>query len=132
MKPSSFSHDASVRAILFLLLASLCAACTPAEAPPLDLTSATVTGTRTYHVQQRMELTNLGEVAPARQNLWVALIRDVPPYQEVRSRSITPSGYTLLTDEYDNQYAEFDLSDHPPGKSASFVSARHMRPSSEV
>lgn len=58
---------------------------------------------------------NTGDRLPAKQNLWVALIRDVPPYQEVLSSKISPNTYVLLTDEYGNQYAEFDLSDHPPG-----------------
>ena len=30
-------------------------------------------------------------------------------------REINPGGYTLLTDEYGNEYAEFDFSAHPPG-----------------
>lgn len=47
--------------------------------------------------------------------MWVALIRDLPPYQQVISRSISPKSYLLSTDEFGNEYAEFDLSDHAPG-----------------
>jgi transglutaminase-like putative cysteine protease len=63
-----------------------------------------------------MTLFNEGTGQPEKQNIWVALIRDFPPYQEVRSMEISPQDYELITDEYGNQYAEFDLSDHPAGK----------------
>ena len=46
----------------------------------------------------------------------MALIRDLPPYQTVRSSEITPEDYQLITDEYGNQYAEFDLGDMAPGE----------------
>ena len=53
-------------------------------------------------------MVNSGDGKPEQQNLWVALIRDFAPYQEVLSVKISPSNYQLLTDEYGNQYAEFD------------------------
>jgi len=97
----------------------MCAACAPLQAPPAhqaDLPpAAQITAAQKYTVRQAISLTNTGERAPAKQNLWVALIRDLPPYQSVLSRTISPDGYTLSTDEYGNQYAEFDLSNHPPG-----------------
>jgi transglutaminase-like putative cysteine protease len=43
------------------------------------------------------------------------MIRDFPPYQEVVSMEVSPQKYTLVTDEYDNQYAEFDFSKQPVG-----------------
>ncbi len=52
---------------------------------------------------------------PEKQNLWVALIRSIAPYQEVHTRTISPGAYELLTDEYGNEYAEFDFSAHAPG-----------------
>lgn len=64
-------------------------------------------------IHQHLSLINEGGRSPDKQNLWVALIRDVPPYQKVLSRHISPDVYTLVTDEYKNQYAEFDFSDHP-------------------
>jgi transglutaminase-like putative cysteine protease len=72
--------------------------------------------TRTYTVGQRLILSNLGPGYPDKQNLWVALIRDVSPYQSAHLRRIYPEKYQPVTDEYGNQYAEFDLTDHPPGK----------------
>ena len=50
-----------------------------------------------------------------RQNLWIALIGDVYPYQKVAKRVITPEGYRVVTDEYGNQIAEYDFSEMPPG-----------------
>ena len=84
---------------------------------PQDATSlqTSVVRTQAYMVRQTISLANIGNRKPEKQNLWVALIRDVHPYQEVVSREISPKKYSLVTDEYGNQYAEFDLSDHPPG-----------------
>ncbi|HUI90337.1 MAG TPA: transglutaminase family protein [Anaerolineales bacterium] len=70
---------------------------------------------RQYDVQQQLTLVNQGPGQPEKQNLWVALIRSFPPYQQVQSMDISPRNYTLVTDEYGNQYAEFDFSRQPAG-----------------
>jgi len=104
----------------FLLLCIFCAACAPINQPPSDATGETpptaeIIATQQYTIRQTISLSNTGEREPEKQNLWVALIRGLPPYQEVLSRKISPNKYILSTDEYGNQYAEFDLSDHPAG-----------------
>jgi transglutaminase-like putative cysteine protease len=68
-----------------------------------------------YRVVERMKVVNEGPGEPSKQNIWMALIRDVNPYQEVLSMEITPGDYQINIDEYGNQYAEFDLSDMPAG-----------------
>jgi transglutaminase-like putative cysteine protease len=98
-----------MRRIILLVIAFVITAC----AAPTE--QNTIASTRSYQVTQTVELLNYGEGTPEKQNLWVALIRSIPPYQEVQSRQINPSNYTLLEDEYGNEYAEFDFSDHPPG-----------------
>lgn len=102
-----------------MLLILACSACNStgahSQAPQSGLPSISVASTQTYTVQQNLSLTNKGSLPPEKQNLWVALIQDVPPYQEVLTRKISPKKYILVADEYGNQYAEFDLSDHPPG-----------------
>jgi transglutaminase-like putative cysteine protease len=82
-----------------------------ATAPPLSASDST----RVYTIRQRFTLTNLGPGSPDKQNLWVALIREVPPYQSAQLVEIKPGNYRRVTDEYGNHYAEFDLSDHPAG-----------------
>ena len=77
--------------------------------------SAKVISTQKYTIHQQLSLVNEGDNQPAKQNLWVALIRDISPYQNVLSRNISPNNYTLSVDEYGNQYAEFDFSEHPAG-----------------
>jgi transglutaminase-like putative cysteine protease len=104
----------------WLVLFFICSACTSTEnnsAKGINLpaSNTTIVDTRQYFIKQKISLVNTGDRKPEKQNLWVALIHDVYPYQEVLSRSISPGNYTLLTDEYGNQYAEFDLSDHPAG-----------------
>lgn len=72
--------------------------------------------TKKYNVQQTLTLNNQGPGQPEKQNLWVALIHDVTPYQRVISLKISPDDYELIIDEYSNQYAEFDFSNQPVGK----------------
>ena len=76
--------------------------------------SFTILDTIEYDIQQRLKLVNSGPGSPSKQNLWVALISDVYPYQEVTDMIITPDSYQIITDEYGNQIAEFDFSDMPP------------------
>ena len=70
---------------------------------------------RQYAVHQQFTLVNKGTGQPEKQNLWVALIRDFPPYQQVQSMEISPAHYTIVEDEYGNRYAEFDFSKQPAG-----------------
>jgi transglutaminase-like putative cysteine protease len=119
-----FGYNPVMKLPWYLALILICAACTPLAMPgsnPAGATSsaATIVATQRYTVHQRITLANTGDRPPAKQNLWVALIRDLSPYQEVLSRKISPNKYILSTDEYGNQYAEFDLSDHPAGTTIS-------------
>ncbi|HLO29048.1 MAG TPA: transglutaminase domain-containing protein, partial [Anaerolineales bacterium] len=75
----------------------------------------TVTSQHEYEVHQHLTLVNEGSGQPEKQNLWVALIRDFPPYQQVKSMEVSPADYELITDEDGNQYAQFDFSRHPAG-----------------
>jgi transglutaminase-like putative cysteine protease len=77
--------------------------------------AVTVVGQREYIVHQNVTLVNDGTGQPEKQNIWVALIRDLAPYQQVRSMQVSPKNYTLVRDEYGNQYAEFDFSGQPAG-----------------
>jgi len=106
---------------LFILVLLPCA-CLPVGrsiAPGGGKTSPAITviGQREYIVEQRLVLTNAGPGQPEKQNLWVALIRDLSPYQEVKSLTISPDSYTVFGDEYGNRFAEFDFSSHPTGSS---------------
>jgi transglutaminase-like putative cysteine protease len=81
-----------------------------------------------YDVEEVLTLANRGSGRPSKQNVWIALIRSVSPYQQVRLMEITPDDYRPVTDEYGNQYAEFDLADMPPGSETSI----HIRYRIEV
>jgi transglutaminase-like putative cysteine protease len=70
---------------------------------------------REYVVHQKVVLVNEGTGQPEKQNIWIALIRDFPPYQMVQSMEISPKDYNLVVDEYGNHYAEFDFSRQPAG-----------------
>ena len=75
----------------------------------------TILGQREYAVHQQLALVNEGSGQPEKQNIWIALIRDFPPYQDVPSMEISPKNYELVVDEYGNHYAEFDFSNQPAG-----------------
>jgi transglutaminase-like putative cysteine protease len=75
----------------------------------------TILGQRQYVVHQQVALVNAGPGQPEKQNIWIALIRDFPPYQAVRSMEILPEDYTSVIDEYGNHYAEFDFSKQAAG-----------------
>lgn len=74
-----------------------------------------ILGQHQYIVHQQVTLVNEGPGQPEKQNIWVALIRDFPPYQAVRSMEVSPKNYALVIDEYGNHYAEFDFSRQRPG-----------------
>jgi transglutaminase-like putative cysteine protease len=106
-----------MKRLLSLLLFLTLSACLPSRSisppPSASPSKPKVVDTQRYTIHQRLSLINEGDHSPDKQNLWVALIRDVPPYQKVLARQISPDTYTLVTDEYNNEYAEFDFSDHP-------------------
>lgn len=81
--------------------------------PPNPL--VTQLGSRDYLVHQQISLVNQGPGTPDKQNIWVALIGDFPPYQKVLSMDVSPSHYDLVVDENGNHYAEFDFSRQPAG-----------------
>ncbi len=106
------------RRLLFLLCFFLSACQTPSiDTPPVENPGkkSALTTSQEYMIQQKITLDNIGDSSPDKQNLWVALIRDLDPYQVVDSRIISPDQYQIVTDEFANQYAEFDFSDHPAG-----------------
>lgn len=99
---------------LWLALLIFALGCQPSIPPTAALPSqGNLPGSRHYLVHQQVTLDNQGPGRPQKQNLWVALIRDFPPYQKVESMQVSPPDYTLVTDEYGNQYAEFDFSGQP-------------------
>jgi transglutaminase-like putative cysteine protease len=85
----------------------------PATTTPIP--HVTIMGQREYAVHLQVTLANEGAGQPEKQNIWIALIQDFPPYQDVPSIEISPNDYDLVVDEYGNQYAEFDFSGQPAG-----------------
>jgi transglutaminase-like putative cysteine protease len=81
----------------------------------ISFSSPSIIDTTQYIVQERMTLINEGFGEPSKQNLWIALIRDIDPYQKVTKRTISPGDYRVVIDEYGNHIAEFDFSEMPPG-----------------
>jgi len=107
------------RLFLFILIISSlgCQPRVEALKPAITTRDPLVTklGQRVYIVHQQLALVNDGPGQPEKQNIWVALIRDFSPYQNVRSMEIYPKDYKSVVDEYGNHYAEFDFSNQPAG-----------------
>jgi transglutaminase-like putative cysteine protease len=68
-----------------------------------------------YGVEQSVTLVNERPGVITDIVLRVALLRDIEPYQEVLSTEITPHGFESITDEYGNEYADFEFADVAPG-----------------
>jgi transglutaminase-like putative cysteine protease len=114
----------NARLVLILLIAVLCgcrgelaerASALPSPASSQEPPAPSISRTIEYEVRERLSVVNKGPGQPSKQNLWLALIREFPPYQAVHSIEITPDSYQLITDELGNRYAEFDLVEIPPG-----------------
>ncbi|MDD1678450.1 MAG: transglutaminase family protein, partial [Methanomicrobiales archaeon] len=104
--------------LIFLSLLVFSSGCqsravSPGLPTPTSSSRVTVLGQRQYTVHQQVQLVNDGPGQPTKQNIWIALIHDFPPYQQVKSMVIAPQDYQLVVDEYGNQYAEFDFSGQP-------------------
>ncbi len=118
----TIGQDATIRLLALLLIVVLCGCQSQpgtlptlpwaGEEPPTPAIQQSVE----YEVRETLTLVNHGTGRPSKQNLWVALIRDLPPYQTVQSMEISPRDCQPISDEYGNQYAEFDLSDMAPGE----------------
>jgi hypothetical protein len=105
--------------LLFILLISSLG-CQPQANSIIPATTTpearmTILDQREYVVHQQLSLVNDGPGQPEKQNIWIAMIRSLPPYQNVRSMEISPNVYKLVVDEYGNHYAEFDFSKQPAG-----------------
>ena len=121
-RKGTIGRVAAMRLLALLLAVVLCSCqsqpgntllpSTAGEEPPAPAIQQSLE----YEVRETLTLVNRGTGRPSKQNLWVALIRDLPPYQTVQSMQITPRDYQPITDEYGNQYAEFDLGDMAPGE----------------
>ncbi len=108
-----------IYALCFALLIGLLG-CQPAAHAAIPASAKQVPGVqvlsqRRYVIHQQLTLINDGPGQPEKQNIWVALIHDFPPYQNVQSMTVSPQVYKPVTDEYGNQYAEFDFSGQPAG-----------------
>jgi transglutaminase-like putative cysteine protease len=102
----------------------------PPSNPDLDLqafSAASITESREYDVREQLVLVNQGSGEPSKQNLWIALISDIDPYQIVTKREISPDNYKIFTDEDGNQIAEFDFSEMPAGAEIRVQIDTHVR-----
>jgi len=73
-----------------------------------------ITSSAIYDVQLNLKLVNYGPGSPAKYNLWIALISDIYPYQEVLEMEIKPAEYEIFSDEYGNSIVEFGFSEILP------------------
>lgn len=85
--------------------------------PATSLASDPVVEKSTYTVQQTLVVTNDGSSTAEKIKLYMTLLRDWPPYQQVTLVQASPSDYEVVTDENENEFALFWFYDLPPGQS---------------
>jgi len=108
-----------MKSLFFLFLLLTLPACQIIEdATDSPTSSPSILHTVTYDITQSITLVNEGPQKPEKHNIWVALIGDQTPYQEVISQEIHPANYVVVTDEFGNRYAEFDFKDLESGERA--------------
>jgi transglutaminase-like putative cysteine protease len=74
----------------------------------------------TYDVRETIILTNDGPGAASSIEMWVAMIRDIDPYQDVVSVYIDPMASDTVVDEFGNQYAFFETGPLSVGSQVQF------------
>jgi transglutaminase-like putative cysteine protease len=106
-----------MKTLLLLCLLIFLPSCqfSPQEKDEKTISAVTSPSSVTYQVSQRLTLVNEGPLTPEKHNIWIALIGDHAPYQEIISRDVQPENYMVISDEYGNHYAEFDFKDLAPG-----------------
>ena len=104
------AYGLAMSLMLFLMGCETAVSSSTNQSPPVPTPTATIQ----YQIQQTLTIVNHGPGQPEKHNIWLALIGSVRPYQEVTATTITPDNYQLVSDEYGNQYAEFDLVDMLP------------------
>lgn len=85
----------------------------------LLLVVSTSQGKRTsqkFTLKESLIIKNEGPGMAFEIKVWLALIQDLPPYQRVISKDITPASYTIVSDENQNKYAQFGFSEVQRGK----------------
>jgi len=87
----------------------------PLPDPTLPEPLVTVGTEEEYDVRHTLVVVNDGEATATQVVLWVAMVRDAYPYQEVLSTGVTPAAYETITDEFDNLYAKFTFEDLAAG-----------------
>ena len=71
--------------------------------------SYNIYGEKVYEIWKNITLKNNGIGKATKIKLWVALIQSMYPYQQIIYRDITPSCFTIVTDEYKNEYTKGDI-----------------------
>jgi transglutaminase-like putative cysteine protease len=74
----------------------------------------------TYDVREFITLTNEGPGDASAIEMWVAMIRDIDPYQEVVYLQIDPMVSETVSDEFGNQYAFFEIGPLSVGSQVQF------------
>ncbi|MFC1617859.1 transglutaminase family protein [Patescibacteria group bacterium] len=75
--------------------------------------------TTQYRVSTEMTMINEGAEPTTKLKAWLALPRDIEPYQKVISMNIDPAQYKEINDKEGNNYAEIDMPNLSPGETAS-------------
>ena len=93
---------------------------------PLDLPDNKNLTSQVYKVSETIHIHNEGPGEASRMTLWVAMLRDITPYQQVLQVSSEPDYTELKYDEFGNEYAVFEILNISPDTSLDFTLSYHL------
>ena len=115
-----FTHFFSVAALTILSFCCWAGKSLPGILPtqtPSAAQSSTSQSTIVYDAVETITIQNNGPGTVTQIDLKVAMLRTIPPYQEVLRTQVEPLDYQTISDEHGNVYASFFFTNLNPGDS---------------
>ena len=81
-----------------------------------SLPGITINRSQILTITEKIVLENQGQGEATQFELFVALPRTISPLQTMLSTTIDPPDYTVITDDYQNQFAKFSIPSIKPGE----------------
>ena len=86
----------------------------PYNAPAAS--GGTVLGSKVYDITETIHIENTRDLDLTQLTLWVALIHDIKPFQEVLKMEVNTTYTEIIMDEHANKFAVFEMGDVHPGE----------------
>lgn len=71
---------------------------------------------QTYRISENLILKNTGTTDSYLQTIYIAKFHDYQPYQDVLEETISPIGYEIVTDQYNNEFLKYTFHNLAPNE----------------